>query len=163
MRRFAPRSWDTPNLDDWIAALDKAVETSREPPLLVAHSLACLLVAHWQARSARVIRGAFMVAVPDPEGKAFPKEAASFADPPSGRLRFPSLVIASSDDPYGTLDYVRSRADGWGSGLVELGALGHLNAGSGLGAWSEGLALFTAFAAGTGLAQTRTAQSDPHL
>ena len=49
MARFWPASWDRPDLGDWIAALDRVVLAAPEPPLLVAHSIACLLVAHWAA------------------------------------------------------------------------------------------------------------------
>lgn len=142
MHRFAPASWDEPALDDWIAALDEAVVQAMartdEPPLLVAHSLACLLVAHWSARSALPVRGAFLVAPPDPAGPSFPLEAASFANPPISPLRFPAVVVASSDDPYGPLDFARQRAEQWGSTFVEAGTLGHINAASGLGAWAWG-------------------------
>lgn len=148
MRRFAPASWDKPDLDDWIAALDRAIDEAGGPPLLIAHSLACLLVPHWRQASSRRIAGAFLVAVPDPNGTAFPREAAAFGNVPAGRLGLPSLIVASSNDPYGSLPYARRRADQWGSGLVELGALGHINGASGLGRWQEGLNLLAALNAG---------------
>jgi predicted alpha/beta hydrolase family esterase len=61
--------WDRPVCDDWVRALDVAVRACPSPPMLIAHSLACLLVAHWAHRSALVPEGAFLVAVPDPQGK----------------------------------------------------------------------------------------------
>ena len=151
MVRFAPASWDAPDLADWIEALDRAVLAAPCPPFLVAHSLACLLVPHWRAaRPGRRIAGAFLVAVPDPEGPAFPAEAASFRGVPEGRLGFPALVVASTDDLYGPPEHARRRAEGWGAGLVVAGALGHINAASGLGDWPLGSQLFAAFRAGTG-------------
>lgn len=138
MRRFAPDSWDAPQLDQWIAALDAAVAACSEAPILVAHSLSCLLVAHWSARSDQAVRGAFLVAMPDPQGPDFPQEAASFGNPPELFLRFPAVVVASSDDPYGPLVHSRTRARQWGASFVEAGALGHINAASGLGDWSRG-------------------------
>ena len=77
MRRFKPADWDRPDLPDWISAVDRAVGASSEPPLLVAHSLACLLVAHWQHVSRLQVAGALLVAVPDPQSGIFPKAAAS--------------------------------------------------------------------------------------
>src|SRR5262245_64114199 len=53
MRRFAPASWEHPVLADWIAALDTAIDAGQPRPLLLAHSLACLLVAHWQRQIGR--------------------------------------------------------------------------------------------------------------
>ena len=52
-------NWDSPVCEDWVRALDVAVEACLSPPVLVAHSLGCLLVAHWAHHSARVLRGAF--------------------------------------------------------------------------------------------------------
>ncbi len=115
----------------------------------MAHSLACLLVAHWQAGSTLPVRGAFLVAVPDPLSGAFPSEAAAFAAPPREKLRFPSLIVASSDDPYGSPSYAARCAAEWGSGLVDIGACGHINGASGLGDWPDGMALLRAFDAGT--------------
>lgn len=149
-RRFRPADWDRPDLADWLCALDEGVGGSDSPPLLIAHSLACLLVAHAAARLEGRIRGAFLVAVPDPDGPAFPAEAASFRDPPSQPFPFPALIVASSDDPYGSLDHARRRGGQWSAGLVEVGPRGHINGASGLAAWPEGRMLFDAFAAGLG-------------
>jgi len=105
-RRFQPADWNRPELKDWISALDRTVGAAPKPPLLVAHSLACLLVAHWQQVSTAPVAGAFLVAVPNPEAQAFPVEAASFANPPLSKFRFPSLIIASAND---VVDDARSR------------------------------------------------------
>jgi predicted alpha/beta hydrolase family esterase len=67
---------------------------------------------------------------------------------PDGALRFPSLIIASTNDPYGALEATQRRAGDWQSGLVVAGALGHINASSGLGDWPQGRALLEAFRAG---------------
>ncbi len=150
--RFQPASWDYPDLDDWVASLDTAIEAASQPPLLIVHSLACLLVAHWAARSARSIRGAFLVSVPNPMSPAFPPEARSFDAPPREPFTFPALIVASSNDPFGTIDYSRSRAREWGAGYVIAGAYGHINGASGLEEWEQGKALFEAFSAGTGAA-----------
>lgn len=152
LSRFQPGSWDLPDLADWIEALNRAVQGAATPPILVAHSLACLLVAHWASRRHSPIAGAFLVSVPDPEGPNFPSDAASFAAVPTDPLPFPSLVVASTDDPYGSLDYMRSRAIAWGSGLVVAGAFGHISSSSGLGDWPQGRDLVAAFQAGLGAA-----------
>ncbi|HRQ83269.1 MAG TPA: alpha/beta hydrolase, partial [Azospirillaceae bacterium] len=89
---------------------------------------------------------------PDPQAAAFPVEAASFAAVPRAPLPFPALVVASSDDPYADLTYAQTLAADWGAGFVEAGALGHINAASGVGAWTQGRDLLTAFRAGLGVA-----------
>ncbi|MHB0771661.1 RBBP9/YdeN family alpha/beta hydrolase [Bradyrhizobium sp. 5.13L] len=147
-RRFQPASWDQPDLRDWEQSLERAIERCARPPVLVAHSLACLLVAHWAARFPSAIAGAFLVAVPDPDGAIFPAEAAAFKPVPNGALRFPALVIASTNDPYGALEVTQRRAHDWQCGLIVAGALGHINASSGLGDWPQGRALRDAFSAG---------------
>lgn len=147
-KRFAPSNWDAPDLADWIEALDRSLSDSEEPPVLIAHSLACLLVAHAAPRIASKVGGAFLVAVPDPDGPSFPAEASSFGMAPSRPLSFPSLIVASGNDPYGSLDYARRRAREWNAGFVEMGNLGHINGSSGLGSWMEGRRLYGAFRAG---------------
>jgi predicted alpha/beta hydrolase family esterase len=145
IRRFAPASWDQPDLGDWVAALDRAVSAAKTPPVLVAHSLACLLVAHWQKQKPAPVKGALLVAVPDPRSPAFPAEAAAFAPVPEQRFRFPSLIVASTNDPYASLPYVEARAGQWGSELVNVGAKGHINGGSNLGDWPEGRRILMEF------------------
>lgn len=56
-------------------------------------------------------------------------------------LPFPSIVVASADDDYVTPAQARAYATAWGSEYVEIGAAGHINSASGLGAWPAGRAL----------------------
>lgn len=142
--RLAPKSFDLPELDDWVAALDAAASRSSATPMLIAHSLGCLLVAHWASRGGRA-QGAFLVAPPDPAARVFPKAAASFRDVPSTRLPFPALIVASADDPYASVAHVAERAEVWGAELVIAGTLGHINAASGIGAWEQGRVLLERF------------------
>ncbi len=141
MRRFQPSSWDLPDFSDWLAALEAAVIAAPEPPVLVAHSLSCLLIAHWQKISQRPVRAALLVAAPDPASAVFPGYGKAFAKIPEGKLRFASLVVTSTNDPYGSAQYAQARATQWGSRLAVIGPFGHINAESGLGGWPEGLAL----------------------
>lgn len=151
MVRFSPASWDAPDRDDWVEALERAVAAAAEPPVLVAHSLGCLAVAHWAAATRLKVRGAFLVAVPDPEGPAFPAAARSFAAPPATPLGFPARLVASRNDPYATLAHARERARQWQASLVVAGSLGHINAESGLGDWTQGRDLLESFRQGTAI------------
>ncbi|WP_419866821.1 RBBP9/YdeN family alpha/beta hydrolase [Altericroceibacterium endophyticum] len=65
----------------------------------------------------------------------------------SSPLRFPSLIVASENDPYATVDYSERRAGQWGSRLIALGPLGHINAISNLGGWPEGRDILKSFRA----------------
>ncbi|MFL6543682.1 MAG: RBBP9/YdeN family alpha/beta hydrolase, partial [Candidatus Udaeobacter sp.] len=67
--------------------------------------------------------------------------ATGFAPIPLLRLRFRTIVVASSDDPYVTLSRARTFATAWGSDFVIIGEAGHINSDSGVDDWPEGLAL----------------------
>lgn len=138
-RRLSVADWDHPDLNDWITGVDRLVAAFEQPPILVAHSLGCLLVAHWAGRAP--VAGALLVAPPDPSGPAFPAEAVSFAPAPRRPLPFPTIIVASSNDPYGSIDHAVGLASAWGADLAPAGALGHINGASGLGVWGWGQAL----------------------
>ena len=141
LRRVEQRSFEEPVCREWVEALEAAVAASGPDVVLVAHSLGCLLVVHWAAASSRQVRGALLVAPPDPERADFPPQIAGFSPLPERRLPFPSLLVASSDDPYCAPARAQEFARRWGSRLMELGALGHINADSGLLDWPAGRAL----------------------
>jgi predicted alpha/beta hydrolase family esterase len=133
--------WDNPVCEDWVHVLDIAVQACPSPPVLVAHSLACLLVAHWAHHSALAPKGAFFVAVPDPQGTSFPNTPRGFVPVPMAPFAFRSLVVASANDPFGSLTHAKRCAMVWGSAFVDIGQAGHINADSGHGEWEEGYAL----------------------
>lgn len=139
--RVEQRDWDSPVCEDWIESLEKYAVASGADVVLVAHSLACLVVAHWAARTNLRVKGALLVAPPNPEGSNFPKEATGFSPVPVNSFTFPSIVVASSNDPYGSLEFAQSCASAWGSRFVNVGAVGHINSDSGLGEWREGFVL----------------------
>ena len=140
-QRVVQDEWETPKCVDWITRLDQAVRATPDA-VLVAHSSACALVAHWVAsgRSARV-HGALLVAPSDPEAPSYPSGPTGFAPMPLVRLPFATIVVASRDDVYVTLARAQAFARAWGSRLVDVGNAGHVNSQSGLGAWPTGLAL----------------------
>ncbi|KTS60374.1 alpha/beta hydrolase [Microbacterium testaceum] len=153
--RVVPRSWDEPDLDDWVDAVDRCVtDLARQSDevVVVAHSLGCWAAVEWDARVDREgwlarderarrapVAGMLLVAPPDPAGDAFPRAAApSFSGLAVRPLTCRSTVVASSDDPYCAVEVARGFASGWGSAFRNAGHLGHLNAASGLGEWDWG-------------------------
>ncbi|ODT46267.1 MAG: hypothetical protein ABS70_01145 [Nitrospira sp. SCN 59-13] len=140
-QRVEQRDWDRPVLGEWLSALESALAEIPAPAVLIAHSMGCLLVAHWAQQASVPVRAAMFVAPPDPQSPAFPATARGFETVPSGRLPFPSLVVASSNDPFGSVDYAQRCAIAWGSAFAEAGAIGHINAESELGEWPAGLVL----------------------
>ena len=146
-QRLQVNDWDHAVCDEWVAALDRHLSAMGPDTVVVAHSLGCLAVVHWAARHARPLRGALLVAVPDPAAAAYPAaDSIGFTPLPQKPLPFRSTVVTSTDDPYGSAAYARACANAWGSGYVEMGPRGHLNAASGLGEWAEGFGLLDALA-----------------
>ena len=76
---------------------------------------------------------------------------ASFTPLPQARLPFPSLVVASENDPYASIGAAEGFARNWGSEFVNVGLSGHINADSGHGPWPEGERHFQRFQAEVGL------------
>ena len=143
--RVQQEEWDAPVLADWLAGLDAAVRARGGPVVLAAHSLGCALVAHWAALApAGAVAGALLVAPADVDSPNHtPDVVRNFAPLPLRRLPFPAVVVASDDDPYLALPRAVRLADAWGARLERVGALGHINADSGLGAWDAGLRLLS--------------------
>ena len=162
--RVEQRSWDAPDPDAWCAALDEAVRGAGRPVVLVAHSLACVLVARWASRAPRGsvqrIAAALLVAPADvdrPDGLAVLRP---FAPAPAARLPFPSWVVASTDDPYCTFGRAAELATAWGAQVRSVGASGHVNVASGHGPWPEGERILAEVLAGASV-QRRDATAAP--
>jgi predicted alpha/beta hydrolase family esterase len=136
--RVVQQNWESPARGDWVATLEAAVASSGPAVVLVAHSAACALVAFWAGATTRRVRGALLVAPADTEAPSWPAGPTGWQPMPLGRLPFPSLLAASSDDEFVNLDRARAFAEAWGSRFVHIGAAGHINATSGLGPWSRG-------------------------
>jgi len=130
-------------------AIDRALEGIAGPILIVAHSAGCMMVAHWvQRHRYHAILGAVLAAPADLEtpmpapypGKAV-LDAHGWLPIPRTPLPFPTVLAASSNDPLTQLERARDFAQAWGSQLVELGPMGHLNPASGHGPWPMAMQL----------------------
>lgn len=149
-RRVEQDDWQWPRRGDWMARLDEELQASDAPAMLVAHSLGCQLVAAWAAHSSQKhrVHAALLVAPPDTEREDMPPNLYSWRPIVRSRLPFASLVLISTDDPYGSVERARAMAADWGSQVRLVGARGHINHESGLGDWPEGLAMLDELAAG---------------
>lgn len=139
--RVEQNDWDNVTYRDWSAALSAAVERAGKPVILIAHSLGTSLATRWAIESGgHGVAGALLVATTDRDRfEHDPAEPQGFAPMLLERLPFPSLVVASTDDP--RVDFARARAfaSAWGSDFVDAGARGHLGSATKLGLWPEGL------------------------
>jgi predicted alpha/beta hydrolase family esterase len=145
--------------EDWLyGSLDKAVDTlvaavaaTSKPIVFVAHSAGCTLIANAVPKLKEQglidrVKGAFLVVPPSSEALAGlegidPK----FKQVPRDPLPFPSIFVASSNDPHSTMEQSADLSLAWGSDLVEAGEAGHINSASGHGPWPEGLMRFAGF------------------
>lgn len=143
LHRVKQQDWETPTAEDWILRLNQEIAAADTPVVLVAHSLACTLITHWAQRNpaATQVRGALLVAPSDTEADSYPSGTTGFRPMSTQRLPFPSIVVASTDDPYVTPNRAKTFAQAWGSELVWLENAGHINGQSGYGPWPEGLPL----------------------
>jgi predicted alpha/beta hydrolase family esterase len=137
-----------------VAAIEHAAQAIEGPLLAVAHSGGCIMLAHWARQTKRRVAAALLATPPDFE-EALPAgyptlgelQTNGWLPVPRTALPFPSIVAASRDDPLGRYERVQELAGDWGSVLVDLGEVGHLNPASGYGPWPQAVALIDYLAA----------------
>jgi predicted alpha/beta hydrolase family esterase len=137
-RRVVQRDWLYPSCVEWVDTLTAAIREAGAPVVLAAHSLGCLAVAHCGRDPGLPVHAALLVAPPDVERPDYPPVSEGFTPIPRARLPFPSLVVASRNDPFIAFERSRELASAWGSRLVDAGDLGHINPDAGLGSWPLG-------------------------
>ncbi|CAN5664161.1 alpha/beta hydrolase [soil metagenome] len=137
-----------PRRGDWMSRLDECVQQSGQPVALVAHSLGCQLVASWAAHTQQGHRVAcaMLVAPPDTERADMPPNLAGWRHIERRAFLFPSMVVASTNDPYCSPERSGEMASNWGSEYVVVGAIGHINSQSAIGDWPAGRDSFNSFA-----------------
>lgn len=142
--RVEQDDWLTPRREDWVATLDRAVNASADPVILIAHSLGCVTVAHWSVDaslvSLRKVRGALLVAPADVERPACSPALRNFAPIPKYLLPFPSQVVGSDNDPAASAPRALQLARDWGAEAGILAGAGHINVKSGHRRWEQGFA-----------------------
>jgi predicted alpha/beta hydrolase family esterase len=137
-------NWNKPELETWVENVLREIMMATRPVVLVGHSLGVTTIAHVAQRlSDTKVIGALLVAAPDlDQKKGIPKQIKGFAPVPMDPLPFPSSFIASSNDPFCSIEAAAEMAAAWGSAFNNAGELGHVNPASGFGAWPEGLMAF---------------------
>lgn len=139
-RRIQQENWDSPECDDWISTIDKALATDDlSSSVLIGHSLGCLAIVHWANTYQKQVKGAMLVAPSDAEADVYTFPAKGFSPIPLARLNFKTIVVTSTDDTWVSLERAEHFAKCWGSELLNLGAAGHINVASGYTNWDEGL------------------------
>lgn len=132
--RVEQEHWDNPDLSVWSQRLQQVLAQRSAPTLIVAHSFGCLTTIHsllTRPDAFTHVAGALLVAPADPV-------KFEVADLLQSRLSIPALLVGSRDDPWMSATRAAHWAQVWGSQFVDAGALGHINADSGLGDWPAG-------------------------
>ena len=146
VRRVELGMWDRPHRNTWINQLNLAIRGAGRPVVLAAHSLGCLAVTWWAKYEqpaegelgARPVIGALLVAPPEVDFFPLDERLSQFSPTPTEPLPFRSILVASRNDPYMGIRTARKLARTWGSSFADAGAVGHINADSGLGEWPFG-------------------------
>ena len=148
-----PRGRENLSCAERVQALEAAVQRIDGPIILVAHSGGVISVAHWAAQTSRTVHAALLVAPPDfetPLPAGYPSlaelDAGGWLPVPREPLLFRSLVCTSQNDPLAALVKAQNMAADWGSKVLDLGAVGHLNPASGFGPWPRAEELIAALA-----------------
>lgn len=145
-RRVEQAEWSKPVLADWKARLVAAVNDATKPVVLVAHSLGVATAVQAVPEFRNKIAGAFFVAPPDVANpNVRPRHLMTFGPYPRDPLPFPSITVASRNDPFCAFDVAEDIAGAWGSLFIDAGERGHINAESGHGPWPEGTLTFAKF------------------
>lgn len=146
-RRVEQADWERPDAATWVRALQAGMAEGDKSLVIVAHSLGVIAtVRALQGDIRRPIAGAFLVAPPAASSvAAIPEIAADFRPYPDSPLPCPSILVASTDDPYASLEAAEAMASHWGATFLNAGAAGHINTESGHGPWPEGLMSFAGF------------------
>nr|WP_296775715.1 alpha/beta hydrolase [Rhodococcus sp. (in: high G+C Gram-positive bacteria)] len=162
VRTVPPPEHDKLNLTARIDALDTVLSDIAGPVTLIAHSAGVMITVQWAQNPTRHIVGALLAApadveVPFPAG--YPQvaelEENGWLPIPRGRLPFPSIVACSANDPLGDRRRIAGMAESWGSRLVNLGNVGHLNPASGYGSWPQAATLLAELTGSTFTAESQ--------
>lgn len=139
-QRIEQRNWDAPDINEWAENIEKAISAyDPQTVILVGHSLGCLTIATWAIRYNKKIKGALLVAPPDIELLRERVDIILLDAISTSKINFHTILVASTNDPWATIERAESYADNWGSKFIDVGAAGHINDLSGHGEWEQGL------------------------
>ena len=137
--RIQQKDWNNPDLAEWAANIDKTIANyDPQSVVLVAHSLGCLTVAEWVKRYNKKVKAALLVAPPDADLIRKKVNKNLLHETPTQNIPFPTTLVASSNDPWISIETAKSYAQNWGSEFINIGDAGHINNLSGYGEWEEG-------------------------
>ena len=113
-RLVADAEWNRHGPADPAGVALAAIEAADKPVVLVAHSTGVLPAILAARLAARPIAGGFFVSPPQLEGNgAMARKLRKLGAYPRDPLSFPSMVVASRNDPHGSYDHAGDLANAW--------------------------------------------------
>jgi predicted alpha/beta hydrolase family esterase len=166
VRTVPPMGRDDLDLSARVQAVERTARAVAWPVIVVAHSAGVITVAHWALQTRCHVVGALLAVPPDFE-RPMPPGYPTLSDlrrhrwlpVPHDPLPFPSIVAASRNDPLASFGRVTQLSADWGSQLVDLGDVGHLNPASGHHEWPLALELIEQLGGGPVVAASRSSSA----
>ncbi|WP_240535038.1 alpha/beta hydrolase [Notoacmeibacter marinus] len=144
--KIVPVDTSDPSADSWLSMLSSTVEETDGPLVLVGHGLGAGAAALAAPNLPDHVRGAFLVAPPALAEDAG-EDPTLFGPYRRDPFPFPSIVVASRNDPLCPYETIEDLAGAWGSLLIDGGEIGRIDEESGHGPWPEGSLTFARFIA----------------
>jgi predicted alpha/beta hydrolase family esterase len=145
-RRVVQTDWAKPMREEWTRTLADNVNAAERPVVIVAHSLGVATAVQALGDFKNPVAGAFFVAPPDVANSSVrPRHLQTFGPYPRDPLPFPSITIASRNDPFCAFETAEDIAAAWGSLFIDAGEAGHIDDTAGYGPWPEGSMAFANF------------------
>lgn len=114
-RVLAQDDWQRPRRGDWLARLNDAVVDTPGPLVLVAHGLACHLVAAWASFSGHTakVRGALLVLPCDLTGPAMKNKLPGWVPAVRLPLPFRCMVVSPAPEPGASAPHAQGLVQDW--------------------------------------------------
>ncbi len=137
------QDFQKPDKDQWVDGLKKALGRidGQQEVILICHSLGCItsFYAALEGELANNVVAAFMVAMP---GETRPEHHdgrwTGFLPYPNNSTSLKSLMLASTNDEYCSVDEMTALSRQLNFELEFIGAQGHLGSNENLGSWERG-------------------------
>jgi predicted alpha/beta hydrolase family esterase len=133
--RIRQDDWSTPHLAAWSARIRYHLQQSIDRAIIIAHSFGALAAVQAAADHQDKVAGLLLVAPADPAHFGLDDSVVAL------ETAIPTIVVASTTDPWITPARARHFAAAWHGELLDIGAAGHINAKAGFGPWPAVLPL----------------------